>query len=195
MRGRGGEYFPQSKCLITFPWMRGVVVKSKGREASHPFSRWLHSFRDNPCTCENGKWTEFAWMPQAAQRDGKTPFRRGAAHFGRIYTRGPRQASKKFAPSSMATPRKNRELFFEITDCPLSEKEPWKLPMRPFWPWAPGFLRCTFQEQGRQSRWMGCWRTQKYFLEHRKQGDCCSCCCWASPTPREDRGWCWIRRL
>ena len=50
-------------------------------------------------------------------------------------------------------------------------------------PWA--FLQMHFSGRRKAEQMDGLLKGSKYFLEYRKQGDCCSCCRCVSPTPRE----------
>ena len=68
---------------------------------------------------------------------------------------------RAFAPSSMATPRKNGELFIGIADPHLSGQRNLEASNTSLLAFSPGLsCRCAFQEWGRQSRWTVGWRAQ-----------------------------------
>lgn len=77
-----------------------------------------------PMTCVSMNASERSWrrirlLPSQSNAAGCT-----AVHFRRTSTCEPLQAAKTCAPSSTASPRKNRELFLEIADPHLSAREP-----------------------------------------------------------------------
>lgn len=81
---------------------------------------------------------------------------------------------KAFAPSSMATPRENGELFIAIADRHLSGQGTWKLQSHLSWPSALGFLADALFRNEMGEQMGGLLTGSKYFPEPRKQGDCCS---------------------
>lgn len=158
----------------------------------NPLSRWLHSSQDNPFVYGHSQWPMFAWMPQSALGGGEGSFP------PRAMLQGAQQfTSAEHLHVNLCKLQKHVLLLprlvpgrtgssFQKSPTLISVQGNLETSNTSLLAFSPGLAyRCTFQEGGRQSRWMVCWWAQKYFPKHRKQGDCCSCRCHVSPAPAQ----------